>query len=343
MKPAKLLFLLFFLSSNVYAAADLEIKTIRGIIDQNKFNLEFTIVNHGPASADHAGANVYFYANERLVISQTLTLSPLSTGVSRKESAPLDLPNQPITTVKVEVFDLQQPDLQPSTNFLQMNIKSPDRKKADLQIVDVKPAEDTGKQRVRAAWVVRLRNNGPDRVSASKLTADLEVFGEVLGQSEKRIERLGAGEELQARIPMPNAPVVPATNGDLVFRWTSSEIEDVDDTNQVFKLDVPLTLRMPDMIPLKPAIDKNGVLTFQIQNQGNARANSSVTALYINGALVQRYNTQELGPRASQSFKYTATKLVEDTKVVILCDFNAEVEESSEENNRADLPNQSLK
>jgi hypothetical protein len=330
-------------STSLFAAADLEIKTLRGTIDQKKFNLEFTIVNHGPASADHPGANVYFYANERLVISQTLTLNPLATGASRKETMPFDFPDQTITTVKVEIFDSQQPDTQPSTNFLQMNIKSPDLKKADLQILDVKPAEDTGKQRVRSAWIVHLRNNGPDRVPASKLTAELEVFGEVLGQSERKIDRLGPGEEFQARIPMPNAPVVPATNGDLIFRWTSTETEDVDNSNQVFKLDIPLTLKMPDLIPIKLAIDKQGVLTFQIMNQGNARADDSVTALYINGALIQRYNTPELGPRATEAYKYNTTKLDADTKVVILCDFNAEVEESSEENNRAELPNQTSK
>jgi len=338
--PMKFLNVLLFvsLSSLLFASADLEIKTLRGVPEQNKFNLEFLIVNHGPASADHPGSNVYFYANERLVLSQTFALQPLAAGASRKESAVMDLPSEPVTNVKVEVFDSQQPDTQPSTNFLQMNIRSPDLKKADLQIVDVKPAEDTGKQKVRSAWIVRLRNNGPDRVPVTKLTAELEVFGEVIGQSEKRIDRLGAGEEVQARIPMPNAPVVPATNGDLIFRWNTTEVEDADPTNQIYKMDVQLSIRMPDLVPVKAVIDKQGVLTFQVSNQGNARAQASVTALYINGALVQRYNTGEIAPRGSQPYKYNATKLDADTKVGIVVDFNAEVEESSEENNRADLP-----
>lgn len=334
--------LLLFLPSVLFASADLEIKTLRGVPEQNKFNLEFLIVNHGPASADHPGANVYFYANERLVVSQTFTLQPLVVGASRKESARMDLPVAALTTVKVEVFDSQEPDTQPSTNFLQMNIKAPDLKKADLQILDVKPAETAGKEKLRSAWIVRLRNNGPDRSPPSVLTADLEVFSEVIGQSQKRIERLGAGEEVQARIPMPNAAVIPATNGDLVFRWITTGIEDTDPTNQIYKIDVALTIRMPDLVPVKAVIDKQGVLTFQVSNQGNTRAGASVTALYLNGALVQRYNTPEIAPRGSQAYKYSGTKLDADTKVVILVDFNAEVEESSEENNRIDLPNQTV-
>jgi subtilase family serine protease len=112
----------------------------------------------------------------------------------------------------------------------------------------------------------------------------------------------------------------------------------VDPSNQIFKINVPLNLKMPDLVPLKPVIDKNGVLTFQVSNQGNARAGASVTALYINGALVQRYNTPEIAPHGTQNYKYKEDKLDADTKVRIIVDFNAEVEEASEENNRISLP-----
>jgi CARDB protein len=337
MKLFTLIFLILLTPlSLLFAASDLEIQSLRGTPNQKKFTMEFQITNHGPASADHLGCNIYFYANERLLVSQTFPLQPLAAGASRKESQTMDLPGDSSTTVKVEIFDSQQPDTQPSTNFLQMNLRAPDLKKADLQIIDVKSDEEGGK--FRAAWIVRLRNNGPDRIPATSLIADLVVQGETIGEAERKVDRLIAGEETQVRIPLPNAPVVSATNGDLVFKWTTSEVQDIDQTNQIFKINVPLNLKMPDLVPVKPAIDKNGVLTFQVTNQGSARAGSSVTALYINGALVQRYNTPEIAARGSQNYKYNADPLDPDTKVVVITDFNAEVEESSEENNRASLP-----
>jgi hypothetical protein len=328
--------LLLLTAPLLFAAADLEIKTLRGTSETKKFTVEFLLANHGPASADHPGCNIYFYANERLVVSQTFALQPLAAGVSRKESESMDFPDQSVTNVKVEVFDSQQPDLQPSTNFLQMNIKSPDLKKADLQIIDVKAADNTW--RSRTVWLVRLRNNGPDKIPATTLVADLEVLGEVIGESQRRVDRMNPGEEFEARIPTPNAPVIPATNGDLVFKWTTNDVDDADQSNQVFKINIPLNLRMPDLVPLKPNIDRNGVLTFQVFNQGDSRAVASVTALYINGALVKRYNTPELAPHGYQNYKYNADKLDPDTKVVIITDFNADVEEASEENNRISLP-----
>jgi hypothetical protein len=232
----------------------------------------------------------------------------------------------------VEVFDSQQPDIQPSTNFIQMNIKAPDLRKADLQVLDVKA--DEAKEKGRGVYLVRLKNNGPDRVPVSRLEVELEVYGEQIARADKRVDRLEAGAENETRIQMPNANIIPATNGSLVVRW-NADVEDADSTNNVFKLPVQLALRMPDLLPLRFNIDRQGTLTFAVHNKGNARAAATVTALYINNALVERFTTNEIAPRGSQQFRYAGRKLSSMDKILIVADFNADVEESTEENNRA--------
>jgi CARDB len=330
----RLLFILSLLVTRLaFAAADLEIKTIKGT-PGTPFKLEFGVVNHGPAAAQNFGCNVYFYSNERLIVSQTFSLNPLAAGATRQEQLTLDFPSQGATNIKVEVFDSQQPDTQPSTNFLQMNLRGPSLRKADLQIVDVKTEEQ--KEKSRSILIVKLHNNGPDRIAASQLGVDLEVFGDVIAHVDKRVERMDASADLETRLPIPNAPVVPATNGVLVLRWASNDVEDADLSNNVYRMPVELTLRMPDLLPGKMTIDKQGVLSFSISNKGNARAAASVTALYINGALVERYNTPEIAPHGVQQYRYNGSKLTPDSTVVIVADFNADVQEASEENNRRD-------
>jgi hypothetical protein len=327
---SRILFFLFFCSS-AFASADLEIKTIKGQPGKD-FNLEFLVMNHGPEAANNIGCNVYFYATERLVLSQAFKLSSLPSGSSRTEQLTMKFPNQAVTTVKVEVFDSEQADVQPSTNFMQMNMKPPDLRKADLQIVKVESAEQ--KEKGRDILLVRLRNNGPDKIGPSKLIVALEVFGQGLAQSEKKIERMDVGAELETRVQIPTAPLIPSTNGSVILRWSGDDVEEIEARNNLYKFDVPLALRMPDLQPIKAAIDKQGVLTFSVSNKGNARAEDSVTALYINGALVERYNTPEMAPRALRQYRYNAKKLTSEDKVVIVVDFNADVQESSEENNR---------
>ena len=320
----------FLISGNlVYGAADLEIGSLRGL-PGDPYKIEFRFMNHGPDAANNPACNIYFYAHERLLLSEAVKLPAIASGAARTDQLSLTLPEKNVTTIKVEVFDSQQPDLQPSTNFMEVNIKSGNLRKADLQIVDVKPNTEKGK----GVFLVRLRNNGPARVLPSRVNVELEVFGEVIARDAKRVDRVDASQEIETRIQIPDAPVVPATNGVLYVRWENPEVDDSEPANNVYKVAVPLVLRMPDLLPIKPAIDRQGILTFAINNKGNARAAASITALYINGALVERYNTPEMAPRGSSQFKYKSTKLTADDKVVIVADFNADVPEASEENNR---------
>ena len=321
---------IFLFCNFAFAAADLELKSVTGL-PGSPLKVEFVIANNGPDSANHPACNIYFYSNETLVLSQAMNLLPLASGDERTEELTFPLPKKPVTTVKVEIFDSQQADIQPSTNFMQVNIKPPDLRSADMQIVEVKADDQKGK----GGFLVRLRNNGPARIAPSRLKVELEVFGNRIARSEKRVERLDSSGELETRIQIPNAPFVPATSGLLNLRWESAEVQDSEPANNVYKLPVPLVLRMPDLLPVKPAIDRQGMLSFTIHNKGNVRASASVTALYINGALVERYNTPVIPPRgASSPFRYKAMKLTPEDKIVIVADFNADVEESSEENNR---------
>lgn len=333
------LILLFalLLNSFAFAAADLELKSLKGVPEPPEMDIEMQIQNNGPDTAKNVGLNIYLYAEERLVLSQVFTLASLEPHTSRKETLTLELPNQPVTTVKVEVFDSQQPDIQPSTNFLQINIKPPDLRKADLQIVEARMETPMDKKDKGRGLYLRLRNNGPDKVSGSKVYLDLKVFDESIAKAEKKIDRLASGEEIEIRLPVPNAQVVPANNGTLMISLMAGGAADPDESNNTYRANLPLTLRMPDLIPAKAVIDKQGVLTFLVMNKGNARGDASITALYINGALVQRYNTPEMSPRSNQQYRYNATKLSSDTKVAVVVDFNADVSESSEENNRLDL------
>jgi hypothetical protein len=320
-------------SNLALAAADLELKTVTGL-PGSELKVRFAVVNHGPDAADQPACNIYFYANENLILSHAANLLPLAAGAERTEELTFPVPKKPVTTVKVEVFDAQQADVQPSTNFMQVNIKPPDLRAADMQIVDVKADDEEGK----GGFLVRLRNNGPARILPSRLKVELEIFGDIIARSEKRVERLDSSAEVETRVQIPNAPVIPSPNGLLYLRWDSAEVQDSEPSNNVYKMPVPLLLRMPDLIPVKATIDKQGVLNFRVQNRGNVKASPSVTALYVNGALVERYDTPAIGPRQTSEYQYKAMKLTAEDKIVIVTDFNADVQESSEENNRLNEP-----
>src|SRR5437867_1970511 len=170
------LVLLLFANANVFAAADLEIRSFKalpGDLGEAKrvVHLTLDVINHGPNPASNLGCNIYVYADQRLLLSQNFSLKPLEPNQERKESLQVDLPSDSATAIKAEVYDSIEPDTQPSTNFLQANIKAPDYKRADLSIEDssietVQPLVD------KAVLHLKLRNNGPDPLPYSKLTVN---------------------------------------------------------------------------------------------------------------------------------------------------------------------------
>lgn len=322
-----------------YGAADLQLRSLRAVMetDNKTMDLQVTISNQGPGDANHIGCNIYVYAEQKLVISQNATVSPLAANASRQETFSLDLPAQAVTTVKVEIFDTEQPDTQPSNNSSQVNVKPPNVRTADLQIVDVSVQ---GEQPLRERGVslrVRVRNNGPDSIAQTRIQADLMVFSESVAKADKKIGKLTSGEEFELTVPMMLPRTIASSQGTIVVKWSAPEDEILDPApeNNEFVVPVGLALRLPDLQPKDIALDKTGVLSFTIVNKGNSFAERSVAALYINGALIQRYKVPELRAGEEKKFQYKPdAALPNGAKITVVADFNADVDESSEENNR---------
>ena len=316
--------------ATAFAAADLEIQSLTGVMthDGSQVQLVLRLTNHGPEPANHFGCNIYIYSNDRLLVSKSLNLPAIAAVESREENLGVQIPSPLATSVKAEIYDAQQPDLQPSTNTMRINLKPLDYKKVDLEIVEA-AFEAPGMIRLR------LRNNGPERIGGSRLVAELVVFGNTIAKTEKRIGRLVEGEETELKLPVPTAPMIPSTQGTIRLDWLPADpsFSDIQPENNTYELSAALILKMPDLFPKNITIDKRGALSFSVINGGKARAETSTTALYVNGALIQRYDTPELRPNGSQQYRYTA-KVVPDAKITVVTDFNADVEESSEENNR---------
>jgi len=322
-----------------YGAADLQLRSIRAVMetDNKTMDLQVAISNQGPNDASHIACNIYVYAEQKLVISQNANISPLLANASRKETFSVDLPAQAVTTVKVEIFDTEQPDTQPSNNSSQVNIKPPDVRTADLQIVD---AAVQGEQPLRERGVslrVRLRNNGPDSIGQTRLQADIMVFNSSVAKADKKIGKLTSGEEFELNMPLMLPRTIASSQGTIVVKWNAPEDEILDSAPENNELDIPvgLALRLPDLLPKDITLDQTGVLTFTIVNKGNSFAERSIAALYINGALIQRYKVPELRAGEDKKFQYTPdSPLPNGALVTVVADFNADVDEGSEENNR---------
>jgi hypothetical protein len=338
--PARaVILLLFLLASIAHASADLELKSLQAFPDANTkaIQIKFIWTNRGPDSATQPGVNVYVYNNQRLVISETLALQPLAAAESREESIKVSYPSEVVTLVKAEIFDAQQPDLQPSTNSTQVNIRLPDLKKADLQILSATVEGEQPLKGKSAMIHLQVRNNGPELSRNSKLVAQLMLYGSAVGKNEKRLQRVGVGEDLDLKWPFPLPENIPATEGVLQVDWIhgNPDVQDPDTPNSSVKLPVGLVIRMPDLAPKDVALDKRGVLSFSIVNKGNAICRDTITAMYINGALIQRFNTRQLRGGENQRLQYTApAKIASGSQISVVADFNADVEEISEENNR---------
>jgi len=330
-----LLFLL--ISSVVFAAADLELKSLAAIPDVTTTTLQIKLdlANNGPANADHAACNVYVYSGGRLLFTQNRSLASLAASATRIETLRVELPPGPVTALKAEVYDSVEPDIQPSNNVAQVNIKTPDLKDADLQILEVAVAA-VNQPGARLAIRTRLRNNGPASVPASVLSVELSVFEKKVAANERKIGRLAAGEDLEIVVPLPLTKTISSTIGNCLVKWNFAgpDFADSNPDDNSYLLTVPLTPKMPDLLPEGLLIDRRGIFSFTISNKGNYRSGSSVTALYINGALIQRFDTPELQPGGSKKYQYAATKILPDTQISVVTDFNADVEESSEENNK---------
>src|SRR5262249_50709023 len=160
---------------------------------------------------------------QKLVISQNATISPLAANSSRQETFSVDLPAQAVTTVKVEVFDTEQPDTQPSNNSSQVKIRPPDVRTADLQIVE---ASVQGEQPLRQRGFsvrVRIRNNGPDSIGQTHLQAEIMVFGNSVGKTDKKIGKLTSGEDFELNMSMILPRTMASSQGTIAVKWIAPE------------------------------------------------------------------------------------------------------------------------
>ncbi len=335
----KIFLSLFFalFSTVVFAAADLELKSLAAIPDAGLTGLQIKLdlVNNGPSNAEHAACNLYVYSGGRLLFTQNRSLAPVAASASRTDTIRVELPPGPVTSLKAEIYDSVEADIQPSNNVGQVNIKSADLKNADLQILEV-VVEAANQPGTRLAIRTRLRNNGPANVPASVLSVELSVFEKKVAANERKIGRLASGEDLEIIIPLPLTKAISSTIGNCLVKWnfTGPDFADPNPDDNSYLLTVPLTPKMPDLLPENLGIDKRGIFSFAISNKGNHRSGASVTALYINGALIQRFDTPELQPGGSKKYQYADAKILPDTQISVVSDFNADVEESSEENNK---------
>jgi len=336
----KLLFLLLFIafSAQLFAEADLELQSLKAVPENNSSEMSITLrmINRGPETAGHLGCNVYVYSNQKLISSQAFALKPLAPEESREDSLRISLTSEPATRIKAEIFDSGQPDTQPSTNFIQVNLKPPDFRTADLEIMEA--SIETAQPVTDKAIVVRLkvRNNGPDIAPFSKITADLLVYNSSVGKTEKRIDRIAAGDEADFKLIIPLAKSIIGTDGTVHLEWAGSDQQmfDPDKANDSRDMMIQLTRRMPDLTVKDIRKDKKGVLTFFIVNKGNAPSEASTAALFLDGALFDRYPIPVLQPGADFRIKEAKADMSSATLVTVVADYNADVAEMSEENNK---------
>lgn len=324
-----------------FAESDLELQSLKAIPEEGSAEMEITlhVINRGPDVASNAGCNVYVYSYQKLLSSQAFLLKEIPVDQPREEILRIQVANEPITRIKAEVFDSQQPDTQPSTNFIQVNLKPPDFRNSDLEILEA--TIETPQPIVDRAIVlkVRLRNNGPDIAPYSKITADLKVFGNSVGKADKRVERVAADDTLEMKLAIPLAKSISGGEGTIHLEWIGSDLQmfDPEKGNDARDLSVQLTRRMPDLIPKDLKLDKKGVLTFSIVNKGNAPSEASTAALFLNGALIQRYPIPALQPNANFRIKEASVGIENAMLVTVVSDYNADVAEASEENNRVNF------
>jgi hypothetical protein len=332
------LFLAFLLLPFIaQASADLELQQITPSMDQGVLHAAINITNRGPAAAEKSKCRLTLYSGQQIVDTIIIALNPIPAKETRKEDLQWKITAPAANVLVIELFDEIESDDHPVNNSSKITLRFPGYSKADLQLVDVAlPATDRLEGRT-AEFNVTIRNNGPEDVRSSLLKINLTQFQKQVAYTERKLGRLDPSEEKQIkivlRLPLENIPVEQALL-EVRCDMSDSTVEESDSTNNVFTKPILIGIRMPDLLPRSVKINSRGVVSFSIANIGTAVAKPSITALYLNGSLVRRYNTPELGAGKERRHLYGGTKVEASDQIAIVADFNADLEESSEENNR---------
>jgi CARDB len=323
----------------VQATADLELQQATPGIDPSAGILHVAIgfSNHGPNAAEKLKCRLTLYSGQQVVDTIIIALDPISAGTTRKEDLDWKITAPAANVLVAELFDEIESDDHPANNSSRVTLRFPGYSKADLQIVDVVLPPTNKFEGRTAEFNVSIRNNGPEDVRSSSLKINLTQFQKQVAYLERKLGRLDPSDEKQIkmvlRLPNENIPVEQALL-EVRFEMNDSTVEESDNTNNVFTKPILISIRMPDLIPRSVNINSRGNLSFSIANVGTAVAKPTITALYVNGSLVRRYNTPELGAGKERQHLYGGTKVETGDQIAIVADFNADLEESSEENNR---------
>ena len=264
-------------------------------------------------------------------------MQPLGSGESRQENLDWKITASGANAIGVELFDELLPDEYPSNNFVKLAFRFPGVAKSDLELVEVKFPEEQKLEGKSAVFRVLIRNKGPVEIRSSILKIDLTQFRQSVVSMNKKLGRLEPGEEKEVKAVL-SLPIDGISVEQVLFEARcdiqDSSVEEDDLSNNVFSKPLLLSIRMPDLIVKDMRVDGRGNLAFWVVNRGTARSLPTVTALYVNGALVRRFNTPEMAVSKSRRHVYGGTKVPVGTQVAVVADFNADLSESSEENNR---------
>jgi hypothetical protein len=332
-----LLFAFLLIPFVAQAAADLELQQVTPSIEQGVLQVTITISNNGPATAENLKCRLTLYSGQQIVDTIIVALNSVAVEERHKEDLQWKITAPAANVLVAELFDEIEPDDHPANNSSKLTLRFPGYSKADLQLVDVAlPTTDRLEGRT-AEFNVTVRNNGPEDVRSSLLKINLTQFQKQVAYVERKLGRLDPSDEKQIkivlRLPLENIPV-EQTLLEVRFEMNDTTVEESDSTNNVFTKPILVSIRMPDLIPRSVKINARGNVAFSIANVGTAVAKPTITALYLNGSLVRRYNTPELGAGKERLHIYGGTKVEAGDQVAIVADFNADLEESSEENNR---------
>lgn len=332
-----LIFLLLLVSSLCYASADLELRDLKSQVsaDGKTVTFQFGILNHGPDDAAAVGLRLSMFASRTLLSSGEFEMEPLAKDGERPGALQVDaIPG--LTRVRAELYDSQVADTVPFNNIQEAAVQLPGGSVSDLEIqsgliVSEQPVKDKN-----LIVRVHLVNHGPATAVNSRVAVQFMIFQKAVSILEKSPGKLQADEErdLQFSIPIPSD--ASSTEGVVVVRWLPAEDSTSDPApgNNAYTLPVALVARQADLVPLYVQVNTRGELVFTIKNKGNTSAAATTTALYLNAALVKRFNTPELAAGGERRHQYGGTKILPGTQITIVADFNADVAESSEENNR---------
>lgn len=329
--------LLILISTFCYASSDLQLGDLKPQVseDGTAIGLQFLVSNNGPDDASALGVRVYLYSNQTLLNTREYQIQPIVRQAERIESVRVDVPSR-INRLRVEVYDTEQPDVRPSNNVAETSVQVPGASQADLEVNEGTVVTEQPVQGKNFIIRVHLVNHGPDDIVNSRATAELMVYRKTVTTLQKSAEKMASGEarDLQFLIPIPAD--LPSSEGLVVVRWLPADtsVEDPAPGNNTYSLAVNFVARQPDLIALNAKVDGRGELRFWVKNRGNAGAAASTTVLYLNGALAKRFNTPALSPGTQQMHQYGGTKIPSGTQITLVVDYNADVTESSEENNR---------